>query len=79
MGTTVDDLGSLSSSSLLAQCTHPSAAMMLAAKGLQLSLSPNNFHWLKQELPCLVGFFKVGTALWGSSCSLSARLKPDSS
>lgn len=41
--------------------------------------SLKNCHWLNRELPGLLGFFKVGKTLWGSLCSLSTRLKPDSS
>lgn len=44
MGTAVDAVGSLSWSSLLAQCTHPSAKGDVGAKGSQLSV-------FSEELP----------------------------
>lgn len=76
MGTAVDAVGSSSWSSLLAQCTHPSAAVILAAKGSQLSL-------FSEELPLAdpgpawpSRFFQGGKNTVGSLCSLSMRLKP---
>lgn len=64
--TEVDAVRPLFWSPLLAQCTHPQAAVKLAAKGSQLSLSLKNCFWLNQEMPFLVDFLKLGTKLWGT-------------
>lgn len=60
MGTAVDAVGSLSWSSLLAQCTHPSAAVMLAAKGTQLSLCSEELPLAEPGAAWTYRFFQGG-------------------
>lgn len=45
----------------------------LKAYSCPLLPSPRNLLWLKQELPCLVGFLKVRTILLGNSCSRGSK------